>query len=158
MNRKNLYVRLLCLSTAGYAVMSGSILLMPIPALGILPGILFWLGFLIGLAGQILLTRMRVKASPERRTKRKLPCALVFFSGRAARVVDVSLLLLSAATIIVLVCADDDFYGCFVLLAATVFAFCLHCMINGKNYLFVTGRRNTDKKPQINKEGGTVEK
>lgn len=158
MNRKILCVRLLCLSTVGYAVMAGSILLMPKPALGILPGILFWLGFLIGLAGQILLTRMRVKASPERRTKRKLPGVLVFFSGRAAGVVDAALLLLSAATTIVMVCADDDFYGCFVLLAATVFAFSMHCIINGKNYLFVTEQRSAGKKTQISKEGGTVEK
>ena len=158
MNRKILHVRLLCLSAAGYAVMSGSILLMPLPALGVLPGVLFWLGFLAGSAGQVLLTRARVKASPEQRKKRKLPGALVFFSGRAARVVDTALLLLAAVTLIVLTCADESFYGCFVLLAATMFAFCLHCMINGKNYLFVTAQKGTGKKTQISKKGGKVEK
>ena len=158
MDRKIRGTDLLLISAAGYGVMSGSILLMPLSGLGSVPGLLFWLGFLVGMAGQLLLSKQRKSAPADQQPRGKLPGMFVFFSGRAAKAVDTALAVLVILTAIVLAGADEEFYGCYVLLAATVFAFSLHCMINGKNYSYTMKQATRKPKETSKKKGGTVEK
>lgn len=129
-------------SLGGFAALAVSFLLMPVDGLGILPGILFWAGLLIGVALQIALeTRRRAlfaKYSVKRETMQKPRNGLLSVcSNLFATVADGLLAVGVVALVPVFVFTKGMGYLCYVNLSVVVGSFCAHCVFNGRNYVFV---------------------
>ena len=126
------------MAIAGFAVMSGSILLMPLE-LGALSGFLFWGGLIWGCACQ---AGLRTGGGPRKWG------VFRFFPGKPGKIVDTAMILLMAGAAAALA-ADGYAYLCCVLLAAAVFAFSLHCIVNSQNFVKLFGsetdRTQTDQ-------------
>ena len=160
--KQNTDKRFLGLSIGGFAMMSASCLLMPIEALRILPGALFWGGLLIGVAFQIALEIRRrsfFKRYMVKREKMQNPRngLLTFASNKAAAVVDKIFVVSLVVNILLLVFTNGTHYLCYVFLATLLMSFCLHCILNGRNYFHVNNR---DKVRQVleNKKESNLKK
>lgn len=125
------------ISVMGFALMAGSILLMPMEYLGFLPGILFWLGLLLGIAFQICIGVRRRKQNKQEKSKRDEHRRIWLFSNGAASVVDGICLVWIPLTAVVLYRTHGIGYGCFVLLSVCVMLIILHFLLNGKNFAFL---------------------
>lgn len=132
--------RLLAISVGGFAVMSGSILLMPLD-MGILSGCLFWGGLLVG----ILFQR---KLSGKMHSKPQKWGIFTFFTGRLGRIVDGSMILL-AIGLAAAMALDGYSYICYALLAAMLFSFCLHCIVNGRTFAAVAAAGSGKTKVEV---------
>lgn len=137
---------LLGLSIGGFAVLAISFVLMPVEELGFIPGILFWGGLLTGVVLQIVLeTRLRslfarynVKRGTIPKTRNGL---LSFGSNPLAAVADVCLIVSVAATILAFILTKGTGYLCYVCLSILTFSFCMHCILNGRIYIFVKNQK-----------------
>ena len=142
MKQKKPETVLLGCSIAGFLALSVSFLLMPLDALGIIPGILFWSGLLVGVIFQIILeSRRRAlfrQYNVKRETMQRPKCGLLTFgSNGAAKIVDVLLPISVAATVILFIATKGLGYSCFPCISAVVFTFSMHCVLNGRNYFHV---------------------
>ena len=142
---------LLSISAGGFLLMSLSFLLMPATALGILPGLLFWLGLITGIALQILLERRRRAFFADyrvRREKMQKPKngLLTFGSNPEAKIVDHTMGISFMATVLAFILTKGYGYVCYVFIATTLASFCLHCITNGRIYFHV---KNKDKVRQV---------
>lgn len=134
-------------SILGFMVMSVSLLLMPVNKQGFLPEILFWAGLLTGITGQILLVfDLRKCLGKEARWG-----LLTFCANPWARLADGALLLSLLAVVLTLTLCPAA-YICYVALAASVFCFCLHCILNGRVYGYVMGYDRSQRKPDRNNQ------
>ena len=141
--------RLLKLSIGAFAVMAGSIMLIPLE-LWIVPGVLFWAGLVLGILSQWMLSQ---------KEKRK-DCrwgVFTFFSGKTGRYVDTSLIVLT--TVLAMALALDGYsYICYVLITAVLFSFSMHCIVNGRIFAEVVdskNKENTAESPdKCKKKGG----
>ena len=130
---------LLLTSIGAFAMMSVSFLLMPFDGLRFVPGLLFWLGLTGGLATQIVLGLRCGASRPAGRksckNKRKSRIGLLTFgSNMAAKIVDIALLASTVIMTLTFVITKGYGYICYVFTATTVFAFCMHCVLNGSIY------------------------
>lgn len=144
-NRTNL--AMLGMSLAGFGIMSASFLLMPIEQVGILPGLLFWLGLILGIVFQILLETRRKKFYAkynvkQTRMQRPRNGLLTFGSNKIALVVDCAWGASVVATVLVFLLTGGNGYVCYVCLAVLIWTFCAHCILNGRNCFHAT---NQDK-------------
>lgn len=142
---------LLYASIGGYFLMSISFVLMPIDALKILPGLLFWGGLLVGAALQIVLEIRRrsfFKQYKAKRTNMQKPGfgLLTFCSNQEGRIVDYTMAGGLVATVLALLLTKGYGKICYLFIAITLYAFCLHCVFNGRIYFYVT---NKDKVQQM---------
>lgn len=153
-------INLLRISVGGFLVMSLSFLLMPVSALGIIPGLLFWLGLILGVISQMLLEIQRrrfFKAHNVDRKKMQKPhCGLLTFgSNRYAKTMDRAFLICLVLSIVVF-CATKGFaYICNLCISLTVFTFCMHCVLNGRNYFHVMHHDTVQKALETNKNQPT---
>lgn len=125
------------ISLVGFLLTAGSFLLMEGYRLGVLPGILFWAGLLLGGSGQLVLSAQRKKKSIPAIEKIRLPGCLRFFSNRKAKWADIAMMILIPATVLVLALSHGIGYQCFLFLAAAFLSIVLHSILNGKNYEYV---------------------
>lgn len=130
---------LLGISLSGFLLMSISFVLMPIEAMNIVPGLLFWCGLAIGGALQIVLEIRRrafFASYKVKREKMQKPRngLLSFGSNRAAVIVDRIMVLSLIATILAFIFTKGYGFVCYILIATTIFSFCLHCILNGRIY------------------------
>ncbi len=137
------------ISISSFFLMSASFLLMPLEitlkydVMTIMPGLLFWLFFVLGVIGQVVLGIrynrwfMNQEINTRKSVRKKLGF-LAFGQNKAAICVDaiviLSIVLLIAATYI----THGTGYVCYILLAMCVFTFCLHCILNGKVYAYIS--------------------
>lgn len=136
---------LLWVSMGGFLLMSVSFLLMPIEGLQVLPGLLFWGGLLLGIVLQILLELRRrdfftaygVKRETMQKPRNGL---LTLWSNGAAKIVDCILAVSIAATVLTLVITKGFGYLCYIMIAITLYAFCLHCILNGRIFFHVNNQ------------------
>lgn len=154
--------RLIALQLASiicFFLFSVSFLIMPIKNDGIvqprwvvlLSGLMFWIPLLLGIASQILLSKLRkdylIKDGKINNRTNRIGL-LTFFSNTYALIAD-SLFVLSILILIVLIIFYKQVsYIHFVFIFLTVLMFSFHCIFNGKNYRFVTKTYNR----YINKE------
>ena len=136
---------LLWLSVLGFGSMSVSFLLMPIEGLELLPGILFWGGMLIGLSFQIALEARRRVFFRRYNTKRErmqkpLNGFLSFAANKAALVADCILAVSIVATILAFLLTKGTGYVCYVCIAVMLMSFCMHCVLNGRNYFHLNNQ------------------
>lgn len=147
MNMKTKMGKLLAGSVLGFLVMSLSLLLMPVKGIGFLPGCLFWAGLLTGVAGQIQLMPVKPRHTGKEKGTR---CGLTtFFANPWAKSADIGLLVsLLTAMLTLAICPSA--YICYVALAAAVFCFCLHCILNGRAFGCVMGHGRFRRKSEHN--------
>lgn len=142
---------LLGISIGGFAVLAISFMLMPVEALGFMPGILFWGGLLTGVVLQIVLETRRnslfAKYNVKRETMQKARNGLLSFrSNSLAAVADIFLIVSAVATILAFILTKGTGYLCYVCLSVLIFSFCMHCILNGRIYIFV---KNQNKVRQV---------
>lgn len=129
----------LYISLSGFLVTSASFLLMPVEAVNIVPGLMFWVGLIIGSSFQVILAiRRRVSLKIEgsgRKEKRPPRCGLFSFeSNREATIVDNILVVSFVAAVLAFIITKGFGFVCYPFIATTVFSFCLHCILNGRIY------------------------
>lgn len=141
---------LLSLSIGGFLLLAISFPLMPLETMGIIPGMLFWSGLSIGVVCQIVLEARRrallAKYKVKRETMQKPRNGfLSFCSNRIAMVADMILVISAIVTVAVFVITKGAGYLCYVSLAVLVFSLCLHCIFNGRNYVFIKNQTKVRK-------------
>ena len=139
MKKRNTDNVLLSISVAGFLLMSCSFLLMPIDGMGIVPGILFWGGLLIGGGLQVALEIRRrafFRSFNVKREKMQKPRngMLSFGSNKWARIADNAMIICFVATLLAFILSKGSGLLCYVFIAATLLSFCLHCILNGRIY------------------------
>lgn len=156
---------LLGISIGGFTVLAISFMLMPVEGVGFLPGILFWAGLLTGVVLQIVLETRRnslfAKYNVKRETMQKARNGLLSFkSNSLAAVADAFLIISVVATILAFILTKGTGYLCYVCLSALVLSFCMHCILNGRIYVFVKNQNKIrqvleqKKANSMNKGGG----
>ena len=151
MKKNHLSRGLLAASIFGFFLMSLSILLVPFEKWKVLPGLMFWGGMFLGIFAQVTLELRRrafFSSYGVRREKmqKKRIGLLTFASNPIASVADNAMVASIVATVTVLVLKKGTGYLCYILLAATLFTFCLHCIFNGRIYFHV---QNQNKIRQV---------
>ena len=137
---------LLGISIVGFAALALSFVLMPVEGLGFVPGMLFWGGLLIGVVLQVILEARRrslfAMFNVKRETMQKVRNGLLSFrSNSLASVADVFLIISAVATILAFILTKGIGYVCYVCLSLLVFSFCMHCILNGRIYIFVKNQK-----------------
>lgn len=141
---------LLSVSIGGFAVLAISFILMPVEGLGFIPGILFWGGLLTGVVLQIVLEAHRkslfAQYNVKRETMQKARNGLLSFgSNHLATIADVFLSVSVIATIVVFALKNSTDYFCYISLSILVFSFCMHCILNGRIYIFVKNQKKLEQ-------------
>ncbi len=155
MQRRKQDIILLCVSIGSFLLMALSFLVMPLKMpniepriLNIIIGSMFWGFLIIGVAVQVILAQRRktwIRRNHLRRNRNFLYSkvgVLAFAQNIFGCIADAILGLSSISLIIALVLTRSAGYICYVALAVLVFAFCLHCILNGKIFYYV---QNQDK-------------
>lgn len=162
MKRRQTDPGLLGVSAGGFLLMSVSFLLMPIEGTTVIPGVLFWLGLLVGVVFQIVLEIRRrafLKTYKVKREKIQKPRngLLSFFSNKEAMIADVVLVVGLLATILTFVLTRGYGIGCYLFVALTVLSFCAHCIFNGRIYFHI---KNQNKVRQVleQKKANSIDK
>lgn len=145
MGQQNSNVRemtLLRISIGGFALLALSFPAMQLlRSLSFLPGMMFWLGLITGVTGQILLERCRKSFFAAYKVSikkyQKVRCGMLsLFSNPAAKAADIALGFCVFLAILLWLFPMKKLDLRYILLALTVFSFCMHCVLNGRNYLF----------------------
>lgn len=138
-------------SIGSYFVMSGSFLIMPFADFSndktfirFLPGILFWLFLFLGIVTTILFGNWRKKiqkkqGSKEEKFKYTIGVMSVFKS-RIGAVFDILTVFMLLVFIMCMLITNASGYICYAAVSLFVFCFCMHCIFNGKNYLYFIKR------------------
>lgn len=149
---------LLYLSIVGFAVMSLTFLLMPIGAsgAGVTPfraaiGGAFWLGLILGIVSQIMLTLELKKQRDDKAGKRRNIGLITFLSNPLAAAAD-ALMVLSFILLIISLFFQNAFgYFNYIIWFAFTFSLSMHCILNGKNYYKI---KRIEKRSVRNEEIG----
>ncbi len=152
MGKKNGLI-LLFVSIGSFFLMSASFLLMPIDleAKGLQNyssaiGIMFWVFLLLGIVTQFILGRMRKNWFIRNRIRRfqfRSKVGLISFAQNLPACIADGIFVISLIGLIISVVATNGIgYACYIFMALLVFSFCMHCILNGKVYYFLT---NQDK-------------
>lgn len=150
MEKKNGFAWLY-ISIISFFLMSASFLLMPIDfakngakIVNILVGIMFWLFLVLGIVSQVLLSRNKNNWLAKNRVRRfsaKKKIGLISFCQNIPACAADCLTLVGLIGLVVSVLATDGMgYICYVFMTLFVFAFCLHCIFNGKAYYVLTNQ------------------
>ena len=150
------------ISICGFALMSVSFLLMPIETMRVLPGLLFWIGLFVGIAFQVVLearrrsffARYKVKREKMQKPKNGL---LTFASNKIAAIVDNIFVVSIVATILAFIFTRGVGYLCYICISIMLLTFCLHCILNGRNY-FHANNQNRVRQVLESKKESTLDK
>lgn len=94
----------------------------------ILPA-LFWIGIIIGVAFQIVIsTKLKIT--------RKKHGVISFFKNKVAVVVDI-IAILSLIISIFIIVLDANHKIAFIIFSIFIFSFEMHCITNGKNFIYL---------------------
>lgn len=150
MKRKQVDVIWLVISIVSFFLMSFSFMLMPVETsssfgemsvVSYIAGIMFWLFLITGIVTQIVLFRRRQDWYVINRIRGNRICQKIgiisFFKNIYAIISDVVAVISLVGLIISLVATDGTGYICYVFISIFIFAFCMHCVLNGKNYYHV---------------------
>lgn len=145
MNRKKVDKLLLKMSIGAFFLMSISFLLMPFDFLKIAAGILFWFGLVLGALLQFILEARRKSFFSQYRVKRKdiqkpRNGLLSFGANRYACTVDCILLICIPCLIAAFLLTRGTSVFCYIFISLTVFSFCMHCVFNGRIYVYVNNQ------------------
>lgn len=97
-------------------------------------GITFWIMLVASQVFMLIVSLKRRKDSEKGKTK-KLPGVISFFSNKEAKMADLSAIVFIIAFIICVFATDS--YLIYVFLFLAVLSFEAHCVLNGKNYIYI---------------------
>ena len=138
------------ISTGSFFLMSVSFLLMPLDptvaqydAMDVIPGLIFWLFLILGIVGQVVLSKRRCKwlamqGIRKYKIRQGKNGLITFCKNKFALVADLVFVIGLVIFIITTLLTRGLGYICYILLAICVFAFCLHCILNGKIYEYIS--------------------
>lgn len=146
----------LIISIASFLLMSISFLFMPFgkiedgstSIITYISGGMFWFFLVLGTVFQAILSKRRkdwyiyyrVKRNPRiARPKRGI---ISFFKNTYGIVADVIMVLSLIGFILSIIFTDGRSYICYILISTSIFAFCMHCIFNGKIFYHI---ENQDK-------------
>lgn len=130
------------ISIAGFLLMSCSFLFMPsvdnsngVNTYGVIIGLMFWIGLLIGIVMQIMAAGL---CRGESKKYRIGLCSFMknIYGMLADIVVVVSIVML----IIAMAVTRQSGYVCFVAIALFTFSFSMHCVCNGRVFMHILSR------------------
>ena len=108
-------------------------------------GIVFWLSLVIAYALFIFVNFRRKQFLKKRNKEKKSAIGLLrFFSNTPAKIADIATVVGFLLFLIFSIFTDS--YFIYVFLAITVFAFQMHCVLNGENYLYINSKNNVRRK------------
>ena len=132
---------LLC-SIVCFTISSASFILIPISdfngtkierILAYMVGILFWLGFIIGLTMTFVLGRMRRKVGYK---KDRITGLFCFFNNKIGKICDIAMLISLIVIIAAKILLKDYNLLWPVMLSIAMFLIFMHSIINGNNYSY----------------------
>ncbi len=141
----------LYISIGSFFLMACSFLLMPInfettnlQFMSYCVGIMFWVFLILGIVSQIILAKQRknwfIRNRIRRfRTKSKSG-VIAFVQNLPATIADITLVISIIALIVSIVLTNAMGYACYIFMALLVFSFCMHCILNGKIYYYLTNQ------------------
>lgn len=103
----------------------------------------FWTFMVIGVIAQIVFSKKRkawykAQRINIKRSSVKRVGAISFFSCREAVIADLIVIAALTGLIVSALLTHATGYVCYVFLALLSFAFCMHCILNGKIYYHIT--------------------
>lgn len=133
-------------SVVGFLIMSASFMLMTVKSLNHLPGMMFWGGLVMGIGTQIVLEIRRraffasyhVKRQRMQKPRNGL---LTFGSNKFAKAADMAMVIGFLGTILAILLTRGVGNICYVLISFTVFSLCMHCVLNGRIYVYVMNHK-----------------
>lgn len=157
-SKKN-HMAYLIVSIVAFLVFSISFLLMPVEAepmeqgtnvYTIVAGLMFWIGLVVGILMQVILSVLRRNWFSRNRVRLPLTNQpklglISFFKNKTAVVFDVMLIISIVGLVIAMLVTDAVGYSCYVFMTLTCFSFCSHCIFNGKIYYFIENKDNMRK-------------
>ena len=98
----------------------------------------FWIGLIgtITMAVKINYSRKKSYRFEDKPLKVKQLGLISFFKNKEAKVADIAMFASCICFIVTRICTDN-LYWLFIFLALFVFSFGMHCMLNGKNYIYL---------------------
>lgn len=147
----------LSISIAGFAIISVSFLLMPVESHAVISkiaGLMFWLGLVIGIMFQILLARHKKIGMTKNRIQRLAnqrikPGIFSLFKNPMAIVFDLLMAIGLVGLISSMILTKGMGYICYMFISITVFSFSMHCIFNGRIYIYIS---NKEKKQETARE------
>lgn len=150
---------MLYISIGSFFLMSVSFLLMPIDFaakglqfFNLLIGIMFWAFLILGIVTQVILGQIRKNWFIRNRIRRfqfRSKVGLVSFAQNLPACIADGIFLVSLIGLIISVIVTNGIgYACYIFMALLVFSFCMHCILNGKIYYFLTNQEKILKTSQ----------
>ena len=147
----------LSISIAGFAILSVSFLLMPVESHAVISkiaGLMFWLGLVIGIMFQILLARHKKIGMTKNRIQRLAnqrikPGIFSLFKNPMTIVFDLLMAIGLVGLISSMILTKGMGYICYMFISITVFSFSMHCIFNGRIYIYIS---NKEKKQETARE------
>lgn len=142
---KNIITKWYSISVIGYFISSATVFLIPFSTgsdkwhdvLGVLAGIMFWLGLLIGTGAYVILWKNMKNGKYNFRAKDYKPASITFFTKPVAFISDI--VLLGTGVLLILGNTVLEFGNVIYLfiMFAFIFTFLIHFLFNGKIYKYV---------------------
>lgn len=147
----------LSISIAGFAILSVSFLLMPVESNAVISkiaGVMFWFGLVIGIMFQVILARHRKTGMTKNRIQRlanqRIKLGIFsLFKNPMAIVFDLLMAIGLVGLISSMILTKGMGYICYVFISITVFSLSMHCIFNGRIYLYIS---NKEKKKETVRE------
>ena len=139
------------ISVVSFLLLAVSFLLMPIgetdgglTTYSIIAGVMFWSSLVLGTASQMILSHRRKMwyvINKVRRARHSRKIGLIsFFENVYAGIADVTFIISLIGLVVVLIVTQGTGYICYILMAALVFSFAMHCILNGKIYYHIVNQ------------------
>ncbi len=163
MNSRKDYI-ILWISIISFLLMAMSFILMPfeftsekLKLLNLISGIMFWLFLVVGIITQIMLTQQRkrwlIRHHLKRHRIKKRMGLVSFFQNMPGCIADIVSVVSLIALIVTAILTDVSGFMCYIFLALFVFSFSMHCILNGKNYYFITNKQKIEEMQRKSAEG-----
>ena len=144
------------ISIVGFAILSISFLIMPVEGSVIatnIAGLLFWIGLIIGIIFQFLLVKQskieKTKTRAQRIANHRIkPGVFALFKNPVAIVFDCLMAVGLVGFISSMILTKGMGYICYMFISITVFAFSMHCIFNGRTYLYITCKAKKKNLPK----------
>lgn len=128
-------------------IWSFSVLLMPIASvqkeLTVFPmfisGGCFWIGLIGTILMGVKINRFSKKIYKNKSYEIKKLGLICFFSNKKATITDIVMFVSVVCFIVIKICIDN-IYLLFTSVSLFVFSFGMHCMLNGKNYIYLNNK------------------
>lgn len=160
MNRKKVDLLWLYVSIIAFLFVSVIFLLVPLdnndPSLKVknttkLIGVGFWVFLIVGIVSQVILSNRRklwyrIQRVNERRSSVRKIGLITFASNGPALIADIISVISLIGLIVAVIMTKAIGYSCYVFLAIFFFAFCMHCILNGKGYYHITNHYDSNNK------------